>query len=40
MFITKLLAKKGLKIIKGNQNPKIDGQTEQWPNEKGQKDRQ
>jgi hypothetical protein len=32
--------KKSLKIIKGNLNPQIEGQTTQWPKEKRQKDKQ
>ena len=33
--------KKSLKIPKGgNQNPKIEEQTTQWPREKGQKEKQ
>jgi hypothetical protein len=33
------LFKRSLKIPKGNQNPLIEEQTTQWPEEKGEKDK-
>ena len=32
--------RKGWRYQSGNQKPSIEGQTTQWPNEKGQKDKQ